>query len=154
MRALDLRSSLFWLLLSIAVIIGSLRMGLGTLQSPGMGFMSFWAGGLLAILSLALLVRTISGRRKQTKQTTVPGGRRKKILMALSALVVYALILPTAGYLISTFLLMSFLYWFADPSGKRWFFWCLALSLLTTAISYYVFSVLLNCQFPAGVLGI
>jgi hypothetical protein len=187
---LDLRSSLFWLLLSIAVITESLRMGIGTFQNPGMGFMSFWAGGFLAILSFVLFLRTIRNKRRgridfheqsrgslssehgeregeapsallmegatraPVNEAALAGAWRKKVLFVLTALVAYAVIMPVAGYLISTFLLMTFLYWFADPSGKKWFVWCLVLSFVTTAISYYVFSVLLNCQFPAGVLGI
>jgi len=151
----DLRSSLFWLLISIAVVAESLRMGIGTFQNPGMGFMSLWAGGLLAVLSVMLLVKTILNKRKRADETRLSGGAwRKKVLFVLTALVVYAVIMPVAGYLISTFLLMTFLYWFADPTGMRWFVWCLILSFVTTAISYYVFSVLLNCQFPAGMLGI
>jgi putative tricarboxylic transport membrane protein len=154
MRTFDLRSGLFWLLLSIAVITESLRMGIGTVQNPGMGFMSFWAGGLLAILSLGLLVGTILKKRRGGNEAALTGAGRKKALFVLGALVVYAVIMPVVGYLIGTFLLMTFLYWFADPTGMRWFLWCLVLSFLTTAVSYYVFSVLLNCQFPPGVLGI
>ena len=129
-------------------------MGIGTVQNPGMGFMSFWAGGLLAILSLGLLLGTILKKRREKNETAHVGTWRKKVLFVLSALVAYAVIMPSAGYLIGTFLLMTFLYWFADPTGTRWFLWCLVLSLLTTAVSYYVFSVLLNCQFPPGILGI
>ena len=151
---LDLRSGLFWLALSIAVITESLRMGIGTVQNPGIGFMSFWAGGALAILSLVLLLGAVLKKRKDRNEAAAPRAWRKKVLFVLSALVVYAVIMPVAGYLISTFLLMTFLYWFTDPTGMRWFFWCLILSLLTTAGSYYVFSVLLNCQFPPGMLGI
>jgi putative tricarboxylic transport membrane protein len=154
MKTLDLRSSLFWLAISIAVVAQSLRMGIGTVQNPGMGFMSFWAGGLLAILAIGLFIKTILNRRRRGSQAALAGGWRKTVLSVLSALVVYAIIMPVAGYLTSTFLLMTFLYWFADPTGMRWFFWCLVLSLATTVISYYVFSVLLNCQFPPGVLGI
>jgi putative tricarboxylic transport membrane protein len=154
MRTLDLRSSFFWLLLSIAVITESLRMGIGTVQNPGMGFMSFWAGGLLAIFSLVLFLSAILKKRKSRNEAAAPGAWHKKVLFVLSALVVYAVVMPIAGYLISTFLLMTLLYWFADPTGMRWFFWCLILAFLTTAASYYVFSVLLNCQFPPGMLGI
>ncbi len=154
MRTLDLRSSLFWLLISIAVLIESLRMGFGSFQDPGMGFMSFWAAGLLGVLSLILLVNTCWKRRGRKPEATLPETWRKRVLYVLSAMVVYVVIMPTAGYLISTFLLMTFLYWFAEPTGMRWFFCCLCLSFLTTAASYYVFSVLLNCQFPAGIFGI
>jgi putative tricarboxylic transport membrane protein len=151
---LDLKSSLFWLALSIAVVAESLRMGIGTVQNPGMGFMPFWAGGLLAILSLVLLFRAILKKRRAGIEAALAKRWQKKVIFALLALVAYAVIMPVAGYLIGTFLLMTFLYWFADPTGMRWFVWCLILSLLTTAISYYVFSVLLNCQFPPGMLGI
>jgi F0F1-type ATP synthase assembly protein I len=155
MKTLDLRSGLFWLVLSVAVLVESLRMGIGTFQNPGMGFMSFWAGGLLAFLSLILFFKTILKKRVHQHETTFSGGAwQKKVLTILSVLVAYALIMPVAGYTISTFFLMTFLYWFADPSGMRWFLSCVLLSVLTTAISYYVFSVLLNCQFPAGALGI
>ena len=41
MKRNDQRSSLFWLLLSIAIVIESLRLGIGTPRNPGMGFMSF-----------------------------------------------------------------------------------------------------------------
>ncbi len=172
---LDVRSSLFWLSLSIAVTVQSLRMGIGTLQNPGIGFMSFWAGGFLAMLSLVLFFRAILNKKKVTDGSTgypragalaeeakqalvieaAPAAAwRKKVFLISLALVLYAVIMPVTGYLIGTFLFMTFLYWFSEPSGLRWFLWSLVLSFLTTAASYYVFSVLLNCQFPPGILGI
>jgi tripartite tricarboxylate transporter TctB family protein len=172
---LDVRSSLFWLSLSVTVTAQSFRMGIGTLQNPGMGFMPFWAGGLLAILSFVLFFRAILEKKKvgggstgyqraaalpeEAKQArvidAVPAvAWRKKVFLISLALVCYAVIMPVTGYLIGTFLFMTFLYWFAEPTGIRWFLWSLLLSFLTTAASYYVFSVLLNCQFPSGILGI
>jgi hypothetical protein len=47
---------------------------------------------------------------------------------------------------------MTFLFWILEPTAKRWFFWSLIISLLTTMISYYIFSILLNCQFPMGLI--
>ena len=61
MKTLDLASSLFWLFVSIAVFVESLRLGIGTLRSPGMGFMTFAASGILGILSLTR-VRTLKQR--------------------------------------------------------------------------------------------
>jgi hypothetical protein len=172
---LDVRSSLFWLALSAAVTVQSLRMGIGTLQNPGIGFMSFWAAGFLAMLSLVLFFRAILEKKKARDRSTghprasalpdeakhvavidaAPSAAwRKKVFLISLALVLYAVIMPVTGYLIGTFLFMTFLYWFAEPTGIRWFLWSLVLSFLTTAASYYVFSVLLNCQFPPGILGI
>jgi len=41
MKTLDQTSSLFWLLVSISVLVESTRLGIGTLHDPGMGFLSF-----------------------------------------------------------------------------------------------------------------
>ena len=56
-RTLDQTSSLFWLLVSISVFVESLRLGIGTPQNPGMGFMTFGASGILGILSLLLFLK-------------------------------------------------------------------------------------------------
>jgi hypothetical protein len=67
--------------------------------------------------------------------------------LSLTALLIYAKLMPVAGYLLSTFLLMSFLFWIVR--GKKWW-WVLISSSLTTLITYYVFSVWLKGQFPEG----
>jgi len=47
----------------------------------------------------------------------------KRVLFALIALVIYANAMPVAGYLITTFLLMSFLFWIVRgrSGGGFWF---------------------------------
>ena len=55
-----------------------------------------------------------------------------------------------AGFLIDTFLLMMFLFWIVRGQKLRWIF---LFSFLTTLITYYVFSVRLQGQFPNGVFG-
>ena len=65
MKAYDQTSGFFWLLLSICVCLESLRLGIGTLRNPGMGFMSFWASVILGVLSLVLLFQACR-RKKDT----------------------------------------------------------------------------------------
>ena len=154
MKKHDLGSSLFWLLLSIAILIESLHLGIGTLQNPGMGFMAFCTSGFLGILSLLLFIRTILIKGNAATAPLFSGTMWHRILIVLIALVAYASFMPDAGYLVSTFVLMFFLYWILEPNRMRWVFFSLILSLLTTLTSYYVFSVLLNCRFPAGILGL
>ena len=154
MGTFDLRSSFFLLALSVAALAESFHMGIGTVQSPGMGFMPFAVSGLLGILSLILLLRTICQNRERRIKLLLSGTNKKKALIALIALAVYSRLMPVVGYLIATFCLMSFLYWFLEPNRARWVFWSLILSFLTTIGSYYLFSVLLNCQFPAGLFGL
>jgi len=154
MKKHDLGSGLFWLLLSIIIFIESLHLGVGTVQNPGMGFMAFGASGLLGLLALILLFRTIFEEKEAETAPLFPKTLWKRVLILLITLVVYTRIMPVIGYLVSTFLLMAFLYWISEPKRVRWAFWSLVLSFLTTVTSYYVFSVLLNCQFPSGVFGL
>ena len=151
MKAYDQISSLFWLLLSISVCIESLRLGIGTLRHPDMGFMAFGASVLLGILSLTLFLQAVLKKEETKTEPLFAGKLWKRVLLALIAILIYAKLMPVAGYLISTFLLMSFLFWMVK--GQRWW-WVLILSFLTTLITYYVFSVWLKCQFPEGLFGL
>ena len=150
MRNYDMGSSLFWLVLSILVCIQALHLGVGTLRNPGMGFMSFGASGLLGILSLVLFLKALSKREDVKIASIFSGTLWKRVLLVWVALLVYARVMPLGGYLISTFFLMGFLFWIVR--GQRWW-WVVVLSSLTTVITYYVFSIKLNCQFPEGLLG-
>lgn len=151
MKAYDRGSSLFWLAISIYVLVEALRLGIGTLQNPGMGFMAFGASGLLGIISLTVFVRTILKKQESKTGSLFVGRFWKRIFFVLIALLIYSKLMPKAGYLISTFLLMSFLFWIVK--GQRWW-WVLALSFLTTIITHYFFSVLLKGQFPVGPFGL
>jgi hypothetical protein len=72
------------------------------------------------------------------------------VLVAFFALVAYAQLIPFGGYNITTFFLMAFLFWLAG----RQKLWRVAIySAGLTLITYYVFSMALNLQFPAGPLG-
>jgi len=146
----DLWSSLFWLVLSISVFIESLRLGIGIPRNPGMGFMAFGASGLLGILSLILFVKALV-KEEASVGPLFAGRFWERVVFSAIALILYAKLMPVAGYLISTFLLMTFLFWIAK--GQRWW-WVLISSFITTIGSYYFFSKWLNCQFPAGLFGL
>jgi len=146
MKAHDRWTSLFWLALSGAVLIESLRLGIGTLRNPGMGFVAFGVSGLLGFLSLLLFLQSFSGQEKTG--SVFSGALWKRVLSALIALVIYAKVMPMLGYIIATFLLMSFLFWIVR--GKKWW-WAIFSSFLATLTSYYIFSKWLNCQFPEGI---
>jgi uncharacterized membrane protein len=54
----DRTSSIFFLIVSVIVFIGSVQLGLGTTRQPGPGFITFGTSGLLGILSLIGIART------------------------------------------------------------------------------------------------
>jgi len=147
MKTYDRGSSLFWLLFSAVFSVESLHLGIGKLHAPGAGFMAFGTSGLLGILSLILLLQSISRKETTHVKPIFTGTHWKKAILVLIALLVYSKVLPFAGFLISTFLLMGFLFWIVERQ-KVW--WVLTLAFLTTLITYWVFSKWLNCQFPDG----
>jgi hypothetical protein len=147
MKRYDIGSSLFWLLFSLLILVESLRLGIGTLRNPGMGLMPFGASGVLGILSLIVLLQSFWKKEESPWVPLFSGVLWKRILIVMMVLILYIRVMPFFGYLISTFLLMSFLFWIVR--GQRWW-WVLISSLLVSSISYYVFSIKLNCQFPEG----
>lgn len=151
MNRYDFGSSLFWLSFSIFVLLESIRLGTGSLHNPGMGLMAFGASGLLGILSLALLVQTTCKREPFSLQPVFAGTFWKRVILILFALLVYSQLMPIGGYLITTFLLMTFLFRIVE---RQKIGWVLLLSILTTLATYLVFSKWLNCQFPDGLLGL
>jgi hypothetical protein len=150
----DRGSSLFWLLLSIFVCIESLHLGIGTFHNPGIGFFAFYTSGLLGILSLVLFLLTFLEKGEAKIEPLFSGTLWKRVLLVLISLLIYSKLMDLIGYLISTFSLMALLFWILEPNRMRWFLWSLVISFLTTIISYYIFSILLNCQFPTGLFGL
>ena len=149
-RTIDQTSSLFWLLVSMAVFVESIRLGIGSLHNPGMGFLTFGASGILGILSLTLLLQTSLRKEKGAAAPFFPTALWKRVVLVLMILVVYSRLMPVLGYLISTFLLMTALFWILE---RKKIALVLASSVLSTLLTYIVFSKWLNCQFPDGLFG-
>ena len=150
MKTLDQTSSLFWLLVSILVFAESLRIGIGTLHNPGMGFMTLGASGILGILSLVLFLQASVRKEDLRHKPLFAGTLWRRIFFVLLVLTVYARVMPVLGYLVSTFLLMGLLFWVLERK-KTWF--VLLSAFLATLFTHMVFSKWLNCQFPHGLFG-
>jgi hypothetical protein len=151
MKSPDRTSSLFWLLVSLSVFFESLRLGVGTPKNPGMGFVTFGAAGILGLLSIILFLRTFIQKGETKAPPLFAGKLWKRILFVLVLLIAYSRVMPILGYLISTFLLMTLLFWILE---RKRIVWVLVSSVLTTLLTYFVFSKWLNCQFPDGLFGL
>ena len=123
-------------------------LGLGTLHKPRAGFLVFWVGMILAGLSVALFVKTFLEARGEGKSLW-KGVRWKPGATIVTALILYIVIFKWLGFLLSTFLLLLFLFIGASPG--RWVS-AVVFSLVTTVLCYIIFGVLLELQFPAGIL--
>ena len=152
MRRHDSWTGFFWLVFACFICFQSLKLGIGSLRNPGMGFILLGSSVLLGILSIFLLIRSILSRETidVSEKALFAGTMWKRVVFILFMLIMYAKIMPWAGYLLSTFILMSILFWVVQ---KKTWYWPLIMSLMTTFTTYYLFSVLLKGAFPRGFLG-
>jgi putative tricarboxylic transport membrane protein len=144
---------LVWAGLGLALCLGSLRLGLGTLQSPGAGFASFLGGGLLGAFGFILTVYSRvekSSPREITPRIFSPE-KLKQPFLALLVLFSYPLLLKIFGFILSTFLFLFFLFKAMEP--RKWFT-LTVISLSGSLACYLVFQVWLRVSCPKGVLGI
>jgi hypothetical protein len=77
--------------------------------------------------------------------------RWQKVLIVLGGLSLYIYFFNVLGFIVSTFLLMMFLFKAVEPT-KWWV--AIASSIITIIFSYLVFEIWLQVPFPRGVLGI
>lgn len=136
----------FLFLFSLYVCFESVRLGLGTYYRPGAGFFPFYAGALLGILALILILRAIFG----SVETAEPWGNCLDIVAVCLAMLSFALALNLLGFFITAFFFISFLLKVVER--RRWLF-SLASAFLTAGACYAIFEVWLRAQLPAGILG-
>jgi len=135
--------------LSVAYGVGSLLLPMGTLERPGPGFFPLMVALAMAILSGLLGWRMIGQRKTQpVGEELLPSGRDLRRLTALGgSLVLFALLLKPLGYVIATTLLMGTVLRLLGM--KRWGRISLS-AVLTTAISYWLFAMMLQVPLPSS----
>ena len=129
----------------------SLKYGFGSLSEPGVGFITFFAGAILALLSLLLFFSSFRDKEKPADLRDLWAGLDvKKVLYVLGLLVVYPVLLRPAGFPLCTFILLFLLF---RVKGSYGIWTTLLASFFVTAVSYLVFQVWLQVQLPRGILG-
>ena len=152
MGKVDRISGLFWLVFSVFGSYHSWKLGLGSLHQPGPGFLFFWTGLLVALLSISVILRTFGKRSPGEMKESVSGKWKvAKIAFVLISLFLYALFMERLGFVVVTLLLFLFLLGVVEK--KRWLF-TVMVSLVVTAIAYLVFDVALQSQLPKGLLAL
>ena len=152
MNRRDFLACLFWLFISIFVIVQAVKSDIGSLHTPGPGFVPFWSAVVLGVLSLVLGVS--ANLKREGKQKLIDlwkGSEWGKVLLVLFGLFLYPVLLPLTGYLIATFALIMFLL----SIGTRAKLWVdIASALAITVVSYLIFYTLLDIKLPQGMLGL
>ena len=151
MNPRDQLSGFFWLLLAVFVCLISIPIGIGTFRMPGPGFLPFWAGVALGILSVAVLVMGALKRNEAGKLSQLWKGLAwGRALFVMICLFLYAFLLSRLGYIFVTSALLILLFCLT----KRDRLWIKVGSGLMIAVaSYLIFGVWLEVQLPKGIFG-
>ncbi len=152
MQDRDSYSSLFWLALGAGVCYGGYDLELGTLHDPGSGFMFFWVGLIMVGLSLFIFLQGVrKGADAPGIKGMFSGLQWRKVVYVLIALSLYAYVFNSLGFILSTVLLLIFLFKAIEP--QRWSVAILG-AVVSSVAAYVVFQVWLGSQLPKGLLGI
>jgi putative tricarboxylic transport membrane protein len=142
----NLVASLFLILVGITAILGSNRLGVGTIRDPGAGFFPFLGGISLIVLSFFLLVQALRGRRMGVQSF----GELLRPCILVIGLLAYALLFDPLGYIITTIILSVVVLLILEE--KSW--WIVGgVSLLIAVGTYILFDRFLQTPLPAGILG-
>jgi putative tricarboxylic transport membrane protein len=147
-RIIALGAALFWVALGILVCYGANRLGLGSVTEPGSGFIFFWSGLILVFLALMDLAGSVPSSEETAQET----GKMNwvKIGLVLLSLMAYAFFLERLGFVLATFVLLSFLLGWIERT--RWIR-SLGIACVAALGSYAIFELWLKIRLPKGIFG-
>lgn len=118
---------------------------------PGVGFLPFWLGVLMAILSILLIVTAWLRPPDPTKKVIFPGRQAViAIVLVLASLAVYILLLEVLGFLVDTMLFAAFL--LGVVMREKWKM-TLLIASATSGGLYVIFQLLLEVNLPKNLFG-
>jgi putative tricarboxylic transport membrane protein len=144
------------LIFSGYVIMESMQMPLleivgRTTFAPPTGFLPKWLGVLMAILSVLLIIHATLQQGDSTREPIFPRGKAlAALLLFVAGLTAYFTLLEVMGYLLATFLLISFLLRFVMQAD-----WKMTLSVAVggSVCLFFIFQVLLHVNLPKNMFG-
>src|SRR5512138_824422 len=137
MKNPDSRSSLAWVVISLLICWGSVRLSLGDLHHPGPGFFSFIAGALLGVLSLLLFLHSRKKAPEGERKAFWPNADgTRRMLRTFAALLLYVIGMKYVGFFIGTLLFLGFL--LRGIGHEKWPA-VVAVTFLAAVISYAIF---------------
>jgi len=142
-------SAVTLLALALAALFEASKLPFGRLSAPQPGFFPLILAILLAILSLVLIAQAIGGTKEESAATRQGSAIWKKIVLAVGALVVFGVLFESLGYIISTFLFITFL--LRAVEGQNWML-IAVVAFSTSLVTYLIFGLLLETPLPPGIL--
>jgi putative tricarboxylic transport membrane protein len=131
--------------LGIAVIIGALRLKLGTPLHPGAGFFPFLIGLVLIALSILLFIRGWVEHGKAHQ----PFSEWKQASIVVAAQAFYVVTLDFLGYVFSSIVLSFAVLWSMEVRSWKTL---LEASFILSVVAYILFRYILGVDLPPGLL--
>jgi hypothetical protein len=150
MQRYDRLGGLLWVAIGIAICVGSIRLGTGSVSTPGPGLIPLGCGLLLSALGIALCIASYN---TNTAPKNVHQGQMviswQKVVLALSYLVGYALLLEILGFLLVTVFWVGANCRLGNMGWKK----TLLISITATLSCFLIFEYFLKVRFPRGIFG-
>lgn len=147
----DQVSSTLWLIFALVITFASGPYGLGTLGSPGTGFLPFLTGLGMSFFAFIGVVHSTWKRRQGVGwKPKMKGLMWPKSLIVLAALAAYVFLLKPLGFSLCTALFIGFLLRAVQPQK-----WPIVIggAIGTAVASFMIFEVWLQAQLPKGPWG-
>jgi putative tricarboxylic transport membrane protein len=148
MRNRNFLSSVAAAILGAFVCIEGYLLEIGSLKDPGSGFIFFWLGFIIIALSSVIYFQSLASHSAADPKRFT--GIQQLIAIILS-LTLYAAAFESVGFVVSTLLVMLFL--FKAMGSQSWKTAVIA-AFLSSISAYLMFDVWLGCSLPVGILRI
>jgi len=151
MRRADQVTGIIILAFSLAVMEGSRRLPPSGTFGPGAGFLPFWLGALMAVLSVMLIVT--ANRRPGTAPRDPLFSNPwvlAPVLFTVGGLAAYILLLERMGFLLATALLSAFLLGVVE---RETWSKSVLVAVLNSVALYVIFRLVLGVSLPRNAFG-
>jgi len=149
MRRHDLLSSAIIFCVGLFIVFYAPQFGIGSLSTPGTGFMPFLTGLIICGFATATFLRAFLDKSTQVEKIWA-GVKFKKLILAILMLIAYALLLKPLGFIVDSFFLILFL---THYMGSQTWIRSILCAGLSSILSYLLFETWLKAQLPRGFLG-
>jgi hypothetical protein len=128
------------------------RVEIGSWSEPDAGFLPFWGGLTLAVMSILLLISSFRSPPADRRPSFFPvHDAWKRVVTTFFSLAAYNMLLNPLGFTLTTFFFLGFLLKVIFPQSWRR---TLLVSVIGTAAARFLFINFLETQLPKGILGL
>jgi putative tricarboxylic transport membrane protein len=147
----DRIASLFFLIVGAFFALYSCTIEIGEWHEPGPGFLPFWAGITLVLMSIGLLASSLSRKGPARPSFFPETDSWKRVLVTFMALLAYNLVSDFLGFTVTAFFFVGFLVKCIFPQS-----WARTLIVAAGAAIFarLLFVDFLQTQLPKGFLGL